>query len=164
MACSTRAQVLSEIDRAIRARERGHFISITNTESMYHGVRIREHGEYINRCDFSLCDGVGVILAGLTWGHLIPRYNGPVLQLDCSDYGQARGWRHFFSGGKEGVAEAMAKKLTEQYPDLIVCGMYCPPFRELTPEEDQHVVDMINESKADIVWVGLGLLKQEKWI
>jgi N-acetylglucosaminyldiphosphoundecaprenol N-acetyl-beta-D-mannosaminyltransferase len=158
------AEVLSEIERSINARERGRYISITNTESMYHGLRRPDHGAYIRNADFSLCDGVGVIIAGWAWGESIQRYNGPVLQLDCSDYGQSRGWRHFFYGGKEGVAEEMVKKLKEKFPQLNVCGTYTPPFRQLTPEEDAAIVEQINATKPDIVWVGLGLLKQERWI
>ena len=160
----THDEVLAEIERAIAARERGRFISITNTESMYHGFRIPGHGEYIRRADFSLCDGVGVIVAGWAWGHRIKRFNGPILQLECTQYGEPKGWRHFYYGGKEGVAEEMAKKLKEQFPGLIVCGTYVPPFRTLTDEEDAQVVKLINECKPDIVWVGLGLVKQERWI
>ena len=110
------------------------------------------------------CDGVGVIAAGYFWGLRVPRYNGPILQLDCSNIGQAKGWRHFFYGGKEGVAELMAAKLKEKYPDLQVVGTYCPPFRDLTVEEDAQVVQLINDARPDFVWVGLGLLKQEAWI
>lgn len=119
---------------------------------------------YVQEADFSLCDGVGVIAAGYFWGLNIKRYNGPILLLDCSRYGQSRGWRHFFYGGKEGVANLMAERLREQFPQLNVVGTYCPPFRELTPEEDEEIVEMINATKPDIVWVGLGLLKQEAWI
>jgi N-acetylglucosaminyldiphosphoundecaprenol N-acetyl-beta-D-mannosaminyltransferase len=161
---ATRAQVLSAMARAIGNRERGRYVSITNTESMYHGLRIHSHGQYIRNADFSLCDGVGVIVAGWAWGHHIERFNGPVLQLEASQFGIARKWRHFFYGGKPGVAEEMARRLGERYPGLVVCGCYCPPFRELAPEEDQKVVDMINAARPDIVWVGLGLVKQERWI
>jgi len=158
------AEVLQAMEQVITRRDAGRYISITNTESMYHGLRDEQHGAHIRNADFSLCDGVGVIAAGYFWGHRIERYNGPVLQLDASDYGQSRGWRHFFYGGKEGVAEEMERRLKQQYPGLVVCGTYCPPFRELTPEEDQKVVDTINATKPDIVWVGLGLVKQERWI
>jgi N-acetylglucosaminyldiphosphoundecaprenol N-acetyl-beta-D-mannosaminyltransferase len=119
---------------------------------------------YIQGSDFSLCDGVGVIAAGYFWGVRINRYNGPILQLDCCNYGQSLGWRHFFYGGKEGVADLMAENLRKQFPNLKVVGTYCPPFRELSPEEDEQVVMMINASEPDIVWVGLGLVKQEAWI
>ena len=160
----THDEVLAEIDRAIVAREVGRCISITNTESMYHGLRVPTHGEYIRRADFSLCDGVGVIVAGWAWGYRIKRFNGPVLQLECSRYGVTKGWRHFFYGGKEGVAEEMARRLNAQFPGLIVCGIYQPPFRELSDDEKLGVIRKINDSRPDIVWVGLGLLKQERWI
>ncbi|MBL8340918.1 MAG: WecB/TagA/CpsF family glycosyltransferase [Rubrivivax sp.] len=157
-------QVLAGMADVIARREPGHYISITNTESMYHGLRIAQHGKHIREADFSLCDGVGVIAAGWFWGHRIERFNGPVLQLKASDAGRAPGWRHFFYGGKEGVAEEMARRLKAQFPGLLVCGTYCPPFRDLTPAEDETVVRQINDSGADIVWVGLGLVKQERWI
>jgi N-acetylglucosaminyldiphosphoundecaprenol N-acetyl-beta-D-mannosaminyltransferase len=156
--------VLEAMDVAIRDGQSGHYISITNTESMYHGLRMQSHAEHIKNADFSLCDGVGVIVAGWAWGHRIARFNGPILQLEASQFGQGRKWRHFFYGGKEGVAEEMAKRLTERFPDLVVCGSYCPPFKELGAEEDQAIVDMINAARPDIVWVGLGLVKQEQWI
>lgn len=159
-----RAHVLDAVAQVIEKAEPGHYISITNTESMYHGLRIGSHGRYIRNADFSLCDGVGVIVAGWAWGERIRRFNGPVLQLEAAQAGLARKWRHFFYGGKEGVAEEMARRLVRRYPGLVVCGCYCPPFRELSPQEDQRVVDLINEARPDIVWVGLGLVKQERWI
>src|ERR1700691_835082 len=107
LSSNTRQEILAEIDRAITSREIGRYISITNTESMHHGLRDPSHGDYIRRADICLCDGVGVIVAGWAWGHRIKRYNGPVLQLECSKYGLAKGWRHFYYGGKEGVAEEM---------------------------------------------------------
>lgn len=155
--------VLAAMAQRIEAKQAGGSICITNTESMYHALRNADHMAFIKGAEFSLCDGVGVIAAGYFWGLKINRYNGPILQLDCSDYGQSRGWRHFYYGGKEGVADMMAAKLKEQFPQLNVVGTYCPPFRALTPAEDDEVVAMINATKPDIVWVGLGLLKQEAW-
>jgi N-acetylglucosaminyldiphosphoundecaprenol N-acetyl-beta-D-mannosaminyltransferase len=157
-------RLLPDIDRAIQAGRVGAYISITNTESMYHALRIPEHLRFIQAADYSLCDGVGVIAAGWVWGHRIRRLNGPILLLECCRYGKERGWRHFFYGGKEGVAQQMANNLTDLFPGLIVAGTYCPPFRPLSTDEDAAAVKLINDSKPDIVWVGLGLLKQERWI
>lgn len=156
--------VLAAIAQRISRRQPGGYISITNTESMYHALRRPEHMAYIEGAAFSLCDGAGVIAAGYFWGLRVRRYNGPILQLDCSDCGQSRGWRHFFYGGKEGVADRMAEKLKARYPQITIVGTYCPPFRELTAAEDETVVRMINDTNPDIIWVGLGLLKQEAWI
>lgn len=157
-------EVLAAMAQAIERRENGHYISITNTESMYHGLRVDSHARYIRNADFSLCDGVGVIVAGWAWGHRISRFNGPVLQLEALQFGLSRKWRHFFYGGKPGVAEEMARRLAARYPGLVICGTCCPPFRELAAEEDAQIVAMINAARPDIVWVGLGLVKQERWI
>lgn len=157
-------KILDCMDRAIASHAGGGCISITNTESMYHGLRIAEHGNYIRQAVFSLCDGIGVVIAGLAWGHRIRRFNGPVVQLECMRYGAPRGWRHFLYGGKEGVADEMARRLKARFPGLMICGTREPPFRQLSAEEDVEIIQEINASRPDIVWVGLGLLKQEKWI
>lgn len=156
--------VLSHIADGIEGKVRGGYVAITNTESMYHGLRQPAHGNYIRQANLSLCDGVGVILAGWAWGYQVRRFNGPVLQLECSRYGLARGWRHYFYGGKDGAAEKMAHRLRAQFPGLIVCGTYEPPFRTLSDQERAAIINEINEAQPDIVWVGLGLLKQERWI
>ena len=157
-------EVLEEIARVIDLGDAGHYIAITNTESMYHGQRLEGHRNYLRGADISLCDGVGVSLAGYSWGHRIKRFTGPTLQLKCCQYGASRGWRHFLYGGKQGVAETLARRLEAKYPGATICGTHCPPFRALTSEEDERVVNLINQSEPDIVWVGLGLLKQEQWI
>lgn len=157
-------EVMADVARRVDARRSGGVVSITNTESMYHALRRPAHMAFIRDAEHSLCDGVGAIVAGWFWGLNVPRYNGPIFLLDCSRIGVEHGWRHFYYGGKEGVADLMARKLQQRFPGLNVVGTYCPPFRELTPEEDDAVVKMINDARPDFVWVGLGLLKQEAWI
>lgn len=158
------SEVLHAIDGAIQARDVGHYISVTNTESMYHALRISEHGNFIRGSDISLCDGIGVSVVGRVHGVRVPRRHGPVLQLACCEYGETRGWSHFFYGGKEGVADKLVGELKAKYPGLVCAGTYTPPFRDLRPEEDEELVALINRARPDIVWVGLGLLKQERWI
>ena len=156
--------VLAAMDAAIKARSNGHYISITNTESIYHARRIASHGDYVRGADFSLCDGVGVIIAAKAAGDDVTRYNGPILQLDASRYGASRGWRHYYVGGSDGSAEEMGRRLKEQFPGMIVAGIYEPPFRPLTTEERAELIADIKASEADIVWVGLGLIKQEAMV
>ena len=164
LTCASREYVLQEIGRAIEARETGHYIAVTNPENMYHGLRMPGINAYMRNADFSVCDGVGVIVAGWGWGVRIPRFPGPTLQLEASRHGVSRGWRHFYYGGKEGVADEMARRLKQKYPGLIVCGTYCPPFGDISPEEDEKIVRLINAAKPDIVWVGLSVPKKERWI
>jgi N-acetylglucosaminyldiphosphoundecaprenol N-acetyl-beta-D-mannosaminyltransferase len=159
-----RDAVLTSVDARVRSRTPGGSISITNTESMYHALRRPDHMAYIQGAEHSLCDGVGVIVAGFFWGARIRRYNGPVLMLDCVEQGVAKGWKHFFLGGKPGVAEEMAKRFAARFPGTQCVGTFSPPFREMTAAEDAALVQLINDSKPDFVWVGLGLVKQEQWI
>jgi N-acetylglucosaminyldiphosphoundecaprenol N-acetyl-beta-D-mannosaminyltransferase len=131
---------------------------------MYHARRSPAILRYIQSAQHSLCDGIGVVVAGRFWGERIPRYTGPIFQLECTERGAAEGWRHFYYGGKPGVAEEMARRLQAKYPGAICAGTYSPPFRELTEAEDRAVIEMINQARPDFVWVGLGLPKQERWI
>ena len=90
-------------------------------------------------------------------------YGPELMTLFCAE-SAARGRRHFFYGGAPGVAEDLAKRFAEKFPGLIVAGKYCPPFRSLSQAEDDGIVSIINSSGADIVWVGLGAPKQERWM
>jgi N-acetylglucosaminyldiphosphoundecaprenol N-acetyl-beta-D-mannosaminyltransferase len=157
-------QIMREMDAAIRHAQFGRYIAITNTESMYHALQRPSHQAYINAADFSCCDGIGVVAAGALLGHRIPRLHGPDLMQHCCRYGIDRKWRHFLYGGRQDVLEMLTQKLKLQHPGLIIAGTCSPPFRKLTPQEDRDIVRMISEARPDILWVGLGLLKQERWI
>lgn len=110
-------------------------------------------------------DGVGIILAARLLGYPHNgRVTGPELMLKLCDWGRKEGYRHYFYGGDEGVGEKLAEKLCRDYPGLEVVGTYSPPFRALSKQEDTQVVEQINSAKPDIVWVGLGAPKQEKWM
>lgn len=62
------------------------------------------------------------------------------------------------------MPELLAERLTARFPGLAVAGTYSPPFRELAADEDAQVVERINAAGPDIVWVGLGTPKQERWM
>ncbi len=112
-----------------------------------------------------LPDGIGIILAARLFGYgRSQRVDGPTFMLRVCDEGRRYGFRHYFYGGAEGVADKLASTLARTYPGLKVAGTFCPPFRRLTAEEDADVVTRINRTEPDIVWVGLGLPKQEKWM
>jgi len=76
----------------------------------------------------------------------------------------ASGVRHYFYGGKPGVAERMAAALLEHFPGFTVAGTGTPPFRTLTAEEDDAVTAEIAAAAPGVVWVGLSTPKQEFWM
>jgi N-acetylglucosaminyldiphosphoundecaprenol N-acetyl-beta-D-mannosaminyltransferase len=112
-----------------------------------------------------LPDGAGIILAARILGYpRAGRVAGPTLMLRLCDWGRRHGYRHYFYGGAEGVADTLADRLASRYPGLEVAGTLCPPFRPVSEEEDLQIVERINASRPDVVWVGLGAPKQEKWM
>lgn len=105
-------------------------------------------------------DGMPLVWLGRAAGLTLERVYGPdfMLALFAATGGELS---HFFYGGKSGVADTMAARLTERYPDLQVTGCLSPSIEldpTSPPEED---IDLINHSGADILWVGLGHPKQE---
>jgi N-acetylglucosaminyldiphosphoundecaprenol N-acetyl-beta-D-mannosaminyltransferase len=94
----------------------------------------------------------------------VERVYGPDLMLAVCEHSLSPGYRHFLYGGGKGVPELLAEKLKFRFPKLQVVGSFSPPFRALTTEEDNQVVDMINAAHSDIVWVGLSTPKQELWM
>ena len=92
------------------------------------------------------------------------RVNGPDLMRTLSALSVSRGYRHFYYGGDQGVADRLKQTLIRSYPGLQVVGSLTPPFRPLSLEEDDAVIAQINAAKPDIVWVGLSTPKQEFWM
>jgi len=110
-------------------------------------------------------DGIPMVWMGrLNGKHWMKRVYGPDLMLAVCQESLGKGYRHYFYGGDEGVPELLAAKLEQRFPGLQVVGTYSPPFRALTPQEDKDIVQMINRTDPDIVWVGLSTPKQERWM
>lgn len=70
----------------------------------------------------------------------------------------------YFYGSTEQTIKKLEENLNKTYPGMDVRGYESPPFRDLSEEEDRETVDRINASGADILWVGLGAPKQERWM
>jgi len=141
------------------------YITITNPHCVMLCGRSGEMAVATAGAGLTLPDGVGIILAAKILGY--PNHGrvaGPALMLKLCEWGCKEGLRHYFYGGGEGIADKLAAAMESKYSGLVVAGSYCPPFRQLTPDEDQEIVDKINAAKTDIVWVGLGAPKQEKWM
>jgi N-acetylglucosaminyldiphosphoundecaprenol N-acetyl-beta-D-mannosaminyltransferase len=92
------------------------------------------------------------------------RVCGPDLMLKCLDQGRNVGWKHYFLGGRPQVLTDLVEKMHRDFPGVEIVGWHSPPFRALSPEEDDALIQQINAAKPDFLWLGLGAPKQEKWI
>lgn len=156
--------VMSTIDRWKSNRER-HYVTLTNPYSVMLCLRDPQMRTATTDADMTLPDGIGIILAAHLLGYPHNgRVAGPTLMLKLCDWGRSKNYRHFFYGGAKGVAARLAHKLSLTYPGLEIAGTYCPPFRLLCAEEDQAIIEEINSTNPDLLWVGLGTPKQEKWM
>ena len=71
---------------------------------------------------------------------------------------------HYFYGSSENTLKALKENIEKNYPGTDVKGYYSPPYRELTKEEEEQIIEKINAADADIIWIGLGAPRQEKWM
>jgi N-acetylglucosaminyldiphosphoundecaprenol N-acetyl-beta-D-mannosaminyltransferase len=110
-------------------------------------------------------DGMSLVWILKLHGHKhVDRVYGPDVILKVCERFQEQGYRHFFYGGKPGVADTLVTKLLERFPKLQIAGTYSPPFHTLTQEEDDSIIQRLNTAKPDIVWVGIGSPRQEAWM
>ncbi|MET3473685.1 N-acetylglucosaminyldiphosphoundecaprenol N-acetyl-beta-D-mannosaminyltransferase [Novosphingobium sp. 1529] len=110
-------------------------------------------------------DGMPLVWLSRARGHKgVDRVCGADLVAALCDASQKTGARHYFYGGKPGVAERMAAELQSRYPEMQIVGMSTPPFGAMTQEEDRAATEEISVTRPDIVWVGLSTPKQEYWM
>ncbi len=155
--------VIAQIEEWIRERSACHLIAVTGM----HGVTEAQHDDYfkriLNSADLVVPDGMPLVWVARKYGyHLRRRVYGPeLMQTFCRDTGSK--YRHFFYGGMPGVPELLARRLQGDH-GIAIAGTYSPPFRALSAAEDDEIVRLINDSGADVLWVGLSTPKQERWM
>ena len=120
----------------------------------------------VEGADFTVPDGQPLVWALRALGHpLEDRVYGPELMDRACARAARTGQRFFLYGGRnQGALVELTRMLRLRHPGLKIVGGYAPPFRELTDAEDEAVALEIQRSDADVVWVGIGVPKQEKWM
>ena len=147
------------------ARGERQYVCVTGVHGVMESRRDPALREIHNAAGLVTPDGMPLVwLSRLAGRSRVTRVYGPDLMLACCEAGLARGWRHYFYGGGDGVAGLLAERLTARFPGLQVAGTHTPPFRPLTAREDAGVVAHINAAAPDLVWVGLSTPKQERWM
>ncbi len=144
---------------------KGHYICVSNVHTTVMAYRDSEYRAVQNGAAMNLPDGKPLSLvqklSGMKHAARVP---GPDLMPRIFELSEERGYRHFFYGSKPQTLECLKKELSIKFPKLNIVGMYSPPFHPLTVDEDEQIIEMINETQADFIWVGLGAPKQENWM
>ncbi len=144
---------------------RGDYICVSNVHTTVMAFRDESYRKVQNSGAMALPDGQPLSIVSRRRGYSeAQRVPGPDLMPAILHLSEEKGYRHYFYGSTPETLEKLRKVLLDRFPKLQIVGMYAPPFRPLTEEEDQEAVRQINESGADFVWVALGAPKQEKWM
>lgn len=139
----------------------GQYICVSNVHTTVMSYEDEAYRKIQNSAALVLPDGKPLSMVSRKRGYPdAQRVTGPDLMHELFE----KPLKHYFYGGKEDTLIILEKKLKAKYPEIQIAGMYSPPFRPLTEEEDDEDIKRINESGADVIWVGLGAPKQEKWM
>jgi N-acetylglucosaminyldiphosphoundecaprenol N-acetyl-beta-D-mannosaminyltransferase len=148
----------------IAQRER-QFVCVTNVHTVMECQRDATLLRIHNESGLTTPDGMPLVWCAKRAGaEGVTRVYGPDLMLALSAALAAQGRSVFLYGTTPRTLELLSARLTSGFPGLRIVGSYAPPFRPLTVAEDADAVRQINESNADVVWVGLGAVKQEYWM
>ncbi len=144
---------------------RGKYICVSNVHTTVMSYENEEYRKIQNGAAMALPDGAPLSSYSRRKGYKqAQRVTGPDLMLELFAISKEKGYRHYFYGATEETLQSMKEVLERDYPGIQIAGMYAPPFRALTPQEDAQVVAKINESRPDFIWIGLGAPKQEEWM
>ena len=153
------------MDAMIAGRERG-YVCVAATHTVMVFQEDAELREAVRGASMTLPDGQPLVWAVNALGHDLPsRVYGPELMERHCARAARDGTRIFLYGGRnQGALVQLSLNLRRRHPGLKIVGGYAPPYRDLDDEENTAIAQEIDRSAADVVWVGIGVPKQEKWM
>jgi N-acetylglucosaminyldiphosphoundecaprenol N-acetyl-beta-D-mannosaminyltransferase len=160
----TMDQALQTIHRWIVDRER-NFVCTLDVHALMEGRSAPDLRQIYRQAGMVAADGMPLVWLLRRRGHrAAERVCGPDLMPALFRISAQHCYRHFLYGSTEATLARLQAELHRQYPGASIVGSYSPPFRPPTPEEQRQADHLLNSAAPDIVWVGLGAPKQERWM
>jgi len=165
MALTDYEGAMDVMDEMVQRRERGWVCA-----AAVHSVMVARDDELMRRAltdaTITVPDGMPIVWAANMLGeHLPNRVYGPELMRRYCTRSVERGHRVWLYGGRDqGALVQLALNLRRKHPGIRIVGGYSPPFRSLSEEEEDAIAGQVNEARPDVLWVGIGVPKQEKWM
>jgi len=153
-----------EINRWVRQGYRS-YVTLTGVHGVMESVRNEDVRRAHNSAGLVLPDGMPLVWLLWQGGFAFADHiTGRDLMLALFDRFQQAGYRHFLYGATQQTLELLMNNIHQRFSAANVVGAHAPPFRPAGADEDEAVIEAINASAADIVWVGLSTPKQELWM
>ncbi len=147
------------------AEHQSRYVTLCNVHSVVTGSQSAKFAAVINGADMALPDGAPVAWSLRKEGFAQQeRISGPDLMLRVLAEAERRGQSVFFYGSVDDTLAKLRGRMMAKFPKLKIAGMASPPFRKLTDQENADYAAKINQSGAQVVFVGLGCPKQEVWM
>lgn len=149
----------------LSSKKSSAYVCFANVHMIVEAFSNLHFQEVINQADVVATDGLP--LTKYLWlfeGMEQERVAGPDLLPVLLGEAERLGKSVYFYGNTPYVLEQVQHKIKQEFPDLRVAGAYSPPFRQLTAEEDDDIVSMVNQAQPDFVFTSLGCPKQEQWM
>ncbi len=157
-------QALCTIDGWVTRRER-NYVCTLDVHALMESHSAPDIRRIYRSAGIAAPDGMPLVWLLRRRGHAYAdRICGPDLMPALFHLSETRGYRHFLYGSSERTLALLRRALGERYPKAVVAGSYSPPFRALAPGEEEEVDRMVNSAEPDVVWVGLGAPKQDRWM
>lgn len=165
LALTDYAGALDWIDAAVTADARA-YVCVAAVHTVMEAREDEDLRTAVHGAAFTVPDGQPLVWALRALGHDISaRVYGPELMLQACERAAGTGQRQYFYGGRDDKALlALTQNLRARFPALRIAGGHSPPFRELTERELDDLAARINRAQPDVIWVGIGVPKQEKWM
>ncbi|MCW3066248.1 MAG: WecB/TagA/CpsF family glycosyltransferase [Solirubrobacterales bacterium] len=156
---------LDWIDRSVASDTRG-YVCVAAVHTVMESQEDPELRAAVLGSSLTVPDGQPLVWAMNALGHdLSSRVYGPDLMDHACARAARTGQRFYLYGGRnQGALVQLALNLRRRHPGLRIVGGYSPPYRDLTDEERDAIAREIDQAQADVVWVGIGVPKQEKWM
>jgi N-acetylglucosaminyldiphosphoundecaprenol N-acetyl-beta-D-mannosaminyltransferase len=156
--------LLTIMERWIHEQDRAHWIACTNHHGLMEALRDNSFRQVLESAALSIPDGYRLMKIARRRGLAAQQLTAPDLMDRFCELARHRGYSSYFYGDTEETLGKLVESLTSKYPGLKIAGTLSPPFRPLSPNEEALLIERVNQARPDVLWVGLGLPKQERWI
>ena len=159
----TQEELINLIE-SVNVDECSAYVTFTGMQIIVKAEKFKEVADVENDATICAGDGMPVKWIGNIRGIKCDRCSGPDIMEKIIEQGIKKDRRHFFYGTTEKTLLLLKENLEKKYPGIKIVGTYSPPFRALTKDEDEEIINKINLAHPDYLWVGLGAPKQDIWM